>query len=97
MPGFSFGVLVGRGLAAVGLKSPARIRLRDRLHQFADFGFQKLIRNDQRLHRRARIAAARREGLIRSRIELLRVRLWSGRGTFGQRASLVLGGIGICS
>jgi hypothetical protein len=48
--------------------------------QLLHFRFQIFVRDDQRFHSIANIAAARRNGLIRSCLKLIRVRLWIGRG-----------------
>jgi hypothetical protein len=45
---------------AIGFEPSTHVGVRNSLHQLADFIFQKLIRNDQRLERVADIAPARR-------------------------------------
>jgi hypothetical protein len=53
-----------RRLTGIGVKPSARVGVRNSLHQFADFRFQKLVRDDQRLDRIACVAAACRDGLV---------------------------------
>jgi hypothetical protein len=43
--------------------------VRHSLHQFADFRFQKFVRDDQRLHRVARVPAASRDCLVGRRFK----------------------------
>jgi hypothetical protein len=47
---------------------PSRITGRDRRLKFLQIGFEKLVGDDQRLDRLARIAAAGRDGLIYRRL-----------------------------
>src|SRR5258708_7273025 len=70
-----------RGLISAGitLKTPARIGVRDRLHQLADLGLQIFIGHDQRADGRSLIAAAGRDGLIDGGFQpvmVLYIRLW---------------------
>src|ERR1700755_2610736 len=57
----------------VSLEPSAHERLRDRLHQGADFLLQILIGHDQRLDRVTRVAAAGRDGLVGCSFELGRI------------------------
>jgi hypothetical protein len=54
--------------------------MRNSLHQFADFRFQKLVRHDQRLERVAHVAAARRNCFVGCRFKPVSVGLWIWRG-----------------
>jgi hypothetical protein len=53
--------------------------VRNSLHQFTDFRFQILVRDDQRLERGPNIAAAGGNGLVRRCLKPVGVGLWIGR------------------
>jgi hypothetical protein len=55
------------------MKSPARIGVRNDLHQFADLGFQIFVRDHLRANGRPHVAAARRDGLIHGSLQSVRV------------------------
>jgi len=69
----------GPRLAGIGLKSATQIGAGGCLHQFADFGFQELVRHDQRPDRSPHVPTARSDSLINSCLKLLRIRLRMGR------------------
>jgi hypothetical protein len=66
--------------AGIGVKSPSHIGARDGLHQFADFRFQKLIGDDERLERGANVATAHRDRFVRRSLEPVGIGRWLGRG-----------------
>jgi hypothetical protein len=59
-----------------GFKLAARVAIRDCGSQFGKLRFQKLIRDDQRLHSVARVAAASRDRLVGCNIQPVGVGLW---------------------
>ena len=80
-----------RALAGIGLKSPTYVSARNCLHQFADLGFQKIVRHDQRTDRSTHVATAGSDSLINSGLKLLlRVRLWIGREVQGSPKAVEL-------
>ena len=54
----------------IRLKSPAHIGVRHRLHQFPDFRFKKVVRDDERADGRAQVAVACGDGLIDGGVQL---------------------------
>ena len=66
-------VRCGSLLAGIGMKSSPHKGVRDSLHQFANFGFQIFIRDNQRADGRPHVAAARRNGLIDRSLQFVRI------------------------
>ena len=67
----------------VSLEPSPRISVRNSPHQVADFRFQKFIRNDQRFHGVADVAAAGRDGLVGCDFKPIRFGLALGIGWHG--------------
>src|ERR1700682_5352905 len=65
-------LLLNQVSAGTGLEFSARIGVRYGLHQFADFHLKELIRDDQRSHGIAQVAAAGRNGLVGRRLQPIR-------------------------
>ncbi len=55
------------------MKSPAHIGVRHGLHQFADLGFQIVVRDDQCANGRPQVATARPDGLIHGSLQPVHV------------------------
>ena len=69
-------LLPNRVSAGLGFEPFARIGVRNSLHQFADLHLQELIRDDQRSHGIARVAAAGRDRLVGRHLQPIRFRDW---------------------
>jgi hypothetical protein len=63
--------------AVVCLQPSAHVGVRNSLHQFADFRFQKLISHDQGLYSVPGITTAELNRFVRRRFKLVRVGLWT--------------------